>query len=300
VVKQNTNFSKPHRATPIEGNEGGVEETKRKNVRPSSNNDKIQSAAKNESKFRTTAFSRVKKTDVAVVPNSTFNNHEDHSYGKGSQSKGKSVRESSQNKVASRRLFAALEYSDQSGNGEEKEERNTMKSLNGAVYKESLMSKYYTKQQEEISYGPGKSNTVKDEFIHKIGGMVMANDEPFHHSTGHNATHFTSTSNTQNTAHGNGSSYGNGRPLSNDISERIPSDHAFNNSHYQAAGASLHPHTHPTFNPHTQTVLSPHTQSTSIPLNPHGMPMSKFCYECGTKYPVPQAKYCCECGTKRI
>ncbi|XP_065844192.1 zinc finger C2HC domain-containing protein 1A-like [Oscarella lobularis] len=28
--------------------------------------------------------------------------------------------------------------------------------------------------------------------------------------------------------------------------------------------------------------------------------MSKFCYECGTQYPVPNAKYCCECGTKRI
>ncbi|KAJ8020290.1 Zinc finger C2HC domain-containing protein 1A [Holothuria leucospilota] len=26
---------------------------------------------------------------------------------------------------------------------------------------------------------------------------------------------------------------------------------------------------------------------------------SKFCYECGTRYPVPHAKYCCECGTKR-
>ena len=37
-----------------------------------------------------------------------------------------------------------------------------------------------------------------------------------------------------------------------------------------------------------------------VPLNAHGMPMSKFCYECGTKFPVPQAKYCCECGTKRI
>lgn len=37
-----------------------------------------------------------------------------------------------------------------------------------------------------------------------------------------------------------------------------------------------------------------------IPLNEHGMPMSKFCYECGTKFPVPQAKFCCECGTKRI
>ena len=36
------------------------------------------------------------------------------------------------------------------------------------------------------------------------------------------------------------------------------------------------------------------------PLNEHGMPMSKFCYECGTKFPVPQAKFCCECGTKRI
>lgn len=37
-----------------------------------------------------------------------------------------------------------------------------------------------------------------------------------------------------------------------------------------------------------------------VPLNEHGMKMSKFCYECGSKYPVPQAKYCCECGTKRI
>lgn len=37
-----------------------------------------------------------------------------------------------------------------------------------------------------------------------------------------------------------------------------------------------------------------------VPLNEHGMTMSKFCYECGTKYLVPQAKYCCECGTKRI
>ena len=37
-----------------------------------------------------------------------------------------------------------------------------------------------------------------------------------------------------------------------------------------------------------------------VPLNQHGMKMGKFCYECGSKYPVPQAKYCCECGTKRI
>ena len=37
-----------------------------------------------------------------------------------------------------------------------------------------------------------------------------------------------------------------------------------------------------------------------VPLNVHGMTMSKFCYECGTKYLIPQAKYCCECGTKRI
>ncbi len=35
-------------------------------------------------------------------------------------------------------------------------------------------------------------------------------------------------------------------------------------------------------------------------LNAHGMTMSKFCYECGSKFPVPQAKYCSECGTKRI
>ena len=35
-------------------------------------------------------------------------------------------------------------------------------------------------------------------------------------------------------------------------------------------------------------------------LNAHGMTMSKFCYECGSRFPVPQAKYCCECGTKRI
>ena len=46
----------------------------------------------------------------------------------------------------------------------------------------------------------------------------------------------------------------------------------------------------------------PRMQSSSRkePLSEHGMPMSKYCYECGTKYPVPQAKYCCMCGTKRL
>ncbi|XP_077990259.1 zinc finger C2HC domain-containing protein 1A-like isoform X2 [Glandiceps talaboti] len=34
--------------------------------------------------------------------------------------------------------------------------------------------------------------------------------------------------------------------------------------------------------------------------NINGKRASKFCHECGTKYPVPQAKYCCECGTKRM
>ena len=41
-------------------------------------------------------------------------------------------------------------------------------------------------------------------------------------------------------------------------------------------------------------------QFRSTQLNQYGMPMSKYCYECGFKFPVPQAKYCCECGTKRI
>lgn len=27
---------------------------------------------------------------------------------------------------------------------------------------------------------------------------------------------------------------------------------------------------------------------------------SKFCHECGTKYPVDWAKFCCECGVKRM
>lgn len=31
-----------------------------------------------------------------------------------------------------------------------------------------------------------------------------------------------------------------------------------------------------------------------------GTRLSKFCYECGTKYPVVHAKYCCECGVKRL
>ncbi|XP_070533918.1 zinc finger C2HC domain-containing protein 1B-like isoform X2 [Ptychodera flava] len=34
--------------------------------------------------------------------------------------------------------------------------------------------------------------------------------------------------------------------------------------------------------------------------NVNGKRASKFCYECGTKYPVPHAKYCCECGIKRV
>ena len=45
---------------------------------------------------------------------------------------------------------------------------------------------------------------------------------------------------------------------------------------------------------------SVHQQKKNSLLNQHGMSMSKFCYECGFKFPVPQAKYCCECGTKRI
>ena len=45
---------------------------------------------------------------------------------------------------------------------------------------------------------------------------------------------------------------------------------------------------------------SSHSSRNRLPLNQHGMPMSKYCYECGSKYPVPQAKYCCECGTQRI
>ncbi|XP_065191404.1 zinc finger C2HC domain-containing protein 1A-like isoform X1 [Sycon ciliatum] len=28
--------------------------------------------------------------------------------------------------------------------------------------------------------------------------------------------------------------------------------------------------------------------------------MSRFCYDCGTRFPVPNAKFCCECGKKRL
>lgn len=28
--------------------------------------------------------------------------------------------------------------------------------------------------------------------------------------------------------------------------------------------------------------------------------MSKFCHECGNKYPVAAAKFCVECGVKRL
>ncbi|CAH1247889.1 ZC2HC1A [Branchiostoma lanceolatum] len=31
-----------------------------------------------------------------------------------------------------------------------------------------------------------------------------------------------------------------------------------------------------------------------------GKTASKFCHECGTRYPIPKAKFCCECGTRRI
>lgn len=31
-----------------------------------------------------------------------------------------------------------------------------------------------------------------------------------------------------------------------------------------------------------------------------GRKLSKFCHECGTKYPVENAKFCCECGMKRL
>ncbi|KAJ7376829.1 Zinc finger C2HC domain-containing protein 1A, partial [Desmophyllum pertusum] len=31
-----------------------------------------------------------------------------------------------------------------------------------------------------------------------------------------------------------------------------------------------------------------------------GKKLSKYCHECGTKYPVDNAKFCCECGMKRL
>lgn len=32
----------------------------------------------------------------------------------------------------------------------------------------------------------------------------------------------------------------------------------------------------------------------------NGGMMSRFCHECGTKYPVDWAKFCCECGVRRM
>lgn len=57
-----------------------------------------------------------------------------------------------------------------------------------------------------------------------------------------------------------------------------------------------------TYNGSSSDIFLPHSSSShsSMLLNEHGMPKSKYCYECGAKFPVPQAKYCCECGTKRI
>ncbi|XP_069777260.1 zinc finger C2HC domain-containing protein 1A isoform X2 [Narcine bancroftii] len=31
-----------------------------------------------------------------------------------------------------------------------------------------------------------------------------------------------------------------------------------------------------------------------------GQQLSKFCHQCGTKYPVESAKFCCECGMRRV
>lgn len=39
------------------------------------------------------------------------------------------------------------------------------------------------------------------------------------------------------------------------------------------------------------------------PVNDAGIPeqrMPRFCYNCGTKYPVVSAKFCCECGARRF
>lgn len=39
------------------------------------------------------------------------------------------------------------------------------------------------------------------------------------------------------------------------------------------------------------------------PVNDVGIPeqrMPRFCYNCGTKYPVVSAKFCCECGARRF
>ena len=53
------------------------------------------------------------------------------------------------------------------------------------------------------------------------------------------------------------------------------------------------------YNPEVSKPVKPVKQVGTF-LNEHGLPLSKFCYECGSRFPVPQAKYCCECGTKRI
>lgn len=39
------------------------------------------------------------------------------------------------------------------------------------------------------------------------------------------------------------------------------------------------------------------------PVNHTGIPeqrMPRFCYNCGTKYPIVSAKFCCECGARRF
>lgn len=38
----------------------------------------------------------------------------------------------------------------------------------------------------------------------------------------------------------------------------------------------------------------------SSPTKEQPYKMSKFCHECGSKYPVAVAKFCCECGVRRL
>ncbi|XP_069682814.1 serine-rich adhesin for platelets-like isoform X2 [Periplaneta americana] len=52
--------------------------------------------------------------------------------------------------------------------------------------------------------------------------------------------------------------------------------------------------------PHSSNSSSVTTISQSISSQQTAPKLSKFCHECGSKYPVTLAKFCCECGVKRL
>lgn len=56
----------------------------------------------------------------------------------------------------------------------------------------------------------------------------------------------------------------------------------------------------PSWKPHGELSSSGSETSLHHRSSGPGLRLSRFCHECGNKYPVETAKFCNECGVKRL